>query len=314
MSARTKAYLALLATTIIWGFGPPIIKHALTFLKPLEFLFYRFLLVSIILLPFFVLSLKKQPFQLHDLPALFLVATCGTSLTLALYFTGLNKTTSLDAAVISATGPILIVLGGALFLKETVTFIEKVGLVLAFGGTLVAIVSPLLNGHQVLQPANAFGNFLVFLGNLTWAVYTLWGKKLFKKYSTFTITTLSFLVGLVTFLPLFLLHLATNPQAVTPQALLANPGLPGLLYMTFFGSFIAYFAYSYGVSLIEASEATLFTYLQPLFTAPLAVFWLKEPLNHSFLLGALLIGLGVFLTEYKPKARYQQTKARKQRD
>jgi len=303
MSSRTKAYLALLATTVIWGFGPPIIKHALSFLTPLEFLFYRFLLVSLILLPFFVFSLKKQPFQLRDLPALLLVAACGTSLTLAFYFVGLSKTTSIDAAVISATGPILIVLGGALFLKETVTLVEKVGLTLAFVGTLVAILSPLLNGHQVLQATNTLGNFLVFCGNLTWAVYTLWGKKLFKKYPSFSVTALSFLVGLVTFLPFFLLHLATDPQAVTPKALLANPGLPGLLYMTFLGSFIAYFAYSYGVSLIEASEATLFSYLQPLFTAPLAVLWLKEPLTPSFLAGAALIAVGVFLTEYKPRSK-----------
>ena len=71
--------------------------------------------------------------------------------------------------------------------------------------------------------------------------------------------------------------------------------------MSLFGSIIAYFTYTYGFSLIEASEATLFTYLQPLFTAPLAVFWLKESVRPPFIIGAVFIALGVFLTEYKPK-------------
>jgi len=69
------------------------------------------------------------------------------------------------------------------------------------------------------------------------------------------------------------------------------------LYMALLGSMVAYFTYIYGLAKIEASEATIFTYLQPLFAVPLAAVWLAEKITLLFLIGALLIGLGVFICE-----------------
>ena len=68
--------------------------------------------------------------------------------------------------------------------------------------------------------------------------------------------------------------------------------------MSLFSSCIAYFTYNLGVSLIEASEATLFDYLKPIFTAPLAFFLLKEEITLPFLIGAMIITIGVAISEY----------------
>jgi len=296
MDKRTKAYIALLTTALIWGFAPPIIKYTLGFVNPVEFLLIRFLIVSILILPAFLIKFKKHPFKIKDLPMLILVALCGTSITLGLLFWGLSKTSTLDSAVISSTTPLMIVLAGAFFLKEIITKQEKLGLFLAFSGTAIAIISPLFNG-KMFHSGNTFGNLLVFLSNLTWVTYSILSKKLAKKYPSFNITAFSFFVGLITFLPLFLIQ---NPDLSALRHQLPA-ALPGILYMSIFGSIIAYFTYTYGFSLIEASEATLFTYLQPLFTAPLAVLWLKETMKAPFIIGAVFIALGVFLTEYKPK-------------
>jgi drug/metabolite transporter (DMT)-like permease len=292
MNKRTKAYLALLTTALIWGFAPPIIKYTLNFVNPVEFLFIRFLIVSIIILPFFVIKFKEHPFKIKDLPLLLLVALCGTSFTLGLLFWGLSKTSAMDSAVIAATCPLMIVAAGAIFLKEIITKQEKIGLGFAFLGTMIAVVSPLFNG-KMFHSGNITGNLLIFLSNITWASYSILSKKLTKKYPSFNITAFSFFVGLITFLPLFLIQ--------NSSLIIKIPAIPGILYMSLFGSIIAYFTYTYGFSLIEASEATLFTYLQPLFTAPLAVLWLKEAIYLPFIIGAVFIALGVFLTEYKKK-------------
>ena len=193
----------------------------------------------------------------------------------------------------------MIVLSGVIFLKETITKQEKLGLGLAFCGTLITVISPLFNG-KMFNSRNTIGNLLVFLSNITWAAYSILSKKLTKKYPSFNVTAFSFFVGLITFLPLFLIQ--NSLLIANPQSLIAKlPAFPGILYMSFFGSIIAYFTYTYGFGLIEASEATLFTYLQPLFTTPLAVLWLKEVITTPFIVGAVLIALGVFLTEWKPK-------------
>ncbi|HUV46685.1 MAG TPA: DMT family transporter [Candidatus Bathyarchaeia archaeon] len=296
MDKRSKAYLALLTTCIIWGFAPPIIKYSLGFVTPIEFLTLRFLIVSVLILPVFLSKYKKQPFKLKDLGLLILIALCGTTFTLGLLFWGLSKTSAIDSAVIAATCPLMIVISGVVFLKEIVTKQEKVGLGLAFLGTLIAVASPLVNGNKMFHSANISGNFLIFVSNITWTVYSILSKKLTKKYSSFNITAFSFFVGFLTFSPLF--YLTSN---LTLTTLFSNPGFPGILYMSILGSIIGYFTYTYGFSLIEASEATLFSYLQPIFSVPLAVLWLKEKVTLPFLLGSLFIALGVFLTERKGK-------------
>ncbi|MBU0619027.1 DMT family transporter [Patescibacteria group bacterium] len=299
MTIRIKAYLALITTAIIWGISPPIIKYTLNFISPTDFLFWRFLLVSILILPVFLKKIKVQPFELCDLPQILLVAFCSTSLTLGLLFFGLNKTSSVDAAVLAATVPIMIVLGGVVFLKEVITRQEKIGLALAFGGTLIAVLSPLLKSSGTFTTQNLLGNILILVSNISWATYTLLGKNLAKKYSSFNLTAMAFFVGLITYIPLFLL---SSSYRITMNFLPNIQAIPGILFMSLFASIIAYFTYAYGVSLIEASEATLFTYLQPIFTIPLAVFWLGETVDPSFIMGAIFIVIGVFLTEYKKQS------------
>lgn len=294
MEKRNKAYLALLVTSLIWGFAPPIIKYSLDFVTPIEFLFFRFLIVCLCIFPVFIIKLKKNPFKLKDLGLLILISLCGTSLTLGLLFWGLSLTTAVDSVLIAAMCPLMIALAGVIFLKETITKQEKYGLILAFLGTLIAVVSPLVTGH--IFTGSFWGNFLIFASNITWAAYSILSKKVSLKYSSFNITALSFFVGLFSFTPLFFLTAKTNLLVF-----LTNPGFSGILYMSLLGSIIAYFTYTYGFSLIEASEATLFSYLQPLFGMPLAVLWLKEQISLAFIFGAVFITLGVFLTEYKKK-------------
>jgi drug/metabolite transporter (DMT)-like permease len=50
---------------------------------------------------------------------------------------------------------------------------------------------------------------------------------------------------------------------------------------------------------IEVSEAALYGYLQPVFALPAAYLLLGELPTRYFLLGGVLIGVGVLLTEYK---------------
>ena len=80
-----------------------------------------------------------------------------------------------------------------------------------------------------------------------------------------------------------------------------DKALGGILYMAIFSSVIAYTLYEYGLSIIEASEATLFAYLQPIFAAPVALLWLKEKITPPFIIGAVVIGLGVAISEYRTK-------------
>lgn len=297
---RLTAYAFLLLTAILWGLSAPIVKYTLGFITPVGFLFFRFWLVSLLFLIPFLISLKKKPISISSFIKLFLIGILGGPLTLLLIFIGVEKTSSIDSSLIVAMAPIFIVLAGVFFLKEEVTRREKWGLAIALSGTVVTVVQPLLAG-SAFAVSNLSGNLLVFSSNILWAAYSILVKKNSQKVSPLVITAITFFSGAVVLTPLFLFQRISLVSANNPLFAINSKAIWGILYMSFFASIIAYTTYNWGMSLIEASEATLFTYLQPVFAAPLAFLWLKEPLTFSFLIGALLIAIGVFLTEYRVK-------------
>jgi len=57
--SRRLAYLALIISAFIWGIAPPIIKYTLRFISPVQFLFYRFLIASLLVAIPTILRIKK---------------------------------------------------------------------------------------------------------------------------------------------------------------------------------------------------------------------------------------------------------------
>ena len=303
MPKRRSAYIALLIATAIWGFAGPVIKFTLGFVPPFTFLFYRFLLSSLVIVLTFIWHLRKNSIRIKDLPKLTFLAILATTINLGLIFLGFDKTSALDGTLINSLTPIFIVIGGVMFLKEKVTKIERIGLAIAITGTTVTILQPFLE-EAAFARQNLIGNLLILTAGIEWAAYTLIAKEDLRKHPPFLHTAWSSFVALATFLPLALWE---NPNFLAPaevRLVLTNSGaLLGIGFMAIFSYLIAYYTHYVGLRTIEASETALFVYLQPLFAAPLAIFWLGEPITFPFLVGAILIALGVFLTEYKPRRR-----------
>lgn len=296
---RLTAYLLLILTAAIWGVAAPVIKVTVAVLPPFTFLFWRFLLTSLIFLPFFLWRVKKEKETLTSLLPLIPLGFLGVPATLVFVFLGFERTSAMDGVVIATLAPIFIIIGGVLFLKEKVNRMEQIGLILAVAGTITIVAQPLLE-NGLFASQNLTGNLLILVSNFIWTAYVLTSKEEFKRHSPFIITAVSFFVGLVTILPLVLLEQQEN--IFNFQSLVVErSAFWGLAYMTILSSVVAYFTFQWGLSLIEASEATLFAYLQPIFAAPVALFWLGEKISFPFLLGAAIITLGVLLTEYRPR-------------
>jgi drug/metabolite transporter (DMT)-like permease len=304
-NSRKKAYLALLTTSFIWGLAPPVIKYTLDFISPFTFLFYRFLIASLILaIPFGVKLIKIKP-SFSDFIKLSLLGFLGTPLTLYILFEGIKKTSAIDASIIAVITPILVILGGVAFLKEKVTKTEKTGIALTFLGTLITIIQPVFESGLNNMVQNLYGNSLVFLGSLTWAVFTLLAKKE-KKLDSFILSSFSFIVGMF-----FFSLLALGGKPLSPEFEITKLNLNsflGIFYMAVLGSVVAYYTYIYGLSKIEASEATIFTYLQPVFAIPVSIIFLKERVSLVFCLGAFIIILGVFVCEFYDKRFFKKVK------
>jgi drug/metabolite transporter (DMT)-like permease len=102
---------------------------------------------------------------------------------------------------------------------------------------------------------------------------------------------------------------------IYPTLLIFNPGFSitaviqslsltahaGVWYMALISGTLAYALRGKGQKSIEISEGALFGYLQSVFSAPLAVLLLNEPVTPLFMVGAIIIVIGIFIAEKKPR-------------
>src|SRR3989344_3082765 len=293
-SKRSFAYALLLLNTILWGLSPPIIKAALNFVSINQFLLGRYLLASLIFLPIYLLTRKKSPsITTNNYKLLILLALLGTPLTLIPLYEGIKLTSSIESSILSATGPLLIIIGGRIFLHEKITQNEKIGLIIALIGTLLLALGPLVIDGPGFK-ISLLGNLLILGSNLIWTAFLLLVKKLKVDASQIS------LVSYLTAIPIFLLLMLLEPSKILNSSILNlnSTAIFGIAYMAIAGSIIAFWAYTKGQEYIEAGEAAIFTYLQPLITFPLAYFLLHESISSVGLAACLLIAAGVYVSEY----------------
>lgn len=293
---------AALVNVLFWGIAPAVIKFGLDSVSPFIFLYYRFLFVVAITTPFLFIFRKKfstikTP---KDLLILLGIGLLTNPISLGVLFVGLEYTTSAAGAILAGISPLFIVFASALFLKERITKFEVFGSLLATAGTALIVLDTPIQAHAEYP---LLGNILVVSYNIVWTAGVLLMKKYAQKHSPFLFGYTGWLMGFIVFA---ILALLTNaPLVLKPLAITQLPeAFFSILYMAIFGSVVAFTAYQVAQKHLEASNVSIFTYLQPLVSVPLAYFWLKEKFGLMFILGAIVLTVSVIIAEIHPKSRF----------
>jgi len=288
MTARTRAYLMLLAVGVIWGVATPVIKYTLAGFSPEVFLAYRFGISTLIAIIIFIINGVHIPKDRNTFLLLLLYGFINSVISLGLLFFGMENTTVLETGLITLASPLIISTVGVYFLHEHVTRREKIGMGIAIFGTALTITGPL----------NFSGNILVLGYVVSTVVTTLLAKKLLRKdVNPMTMTNFSFIIGFISFLAYVLLTSTVNFSLFTVHYSYHI----GVLYMAIISGTLAFYLNTKAQKSIEIGEASLFSYLYPIFSLPLAVLWLGEKITPVFIIGAVIIALGVAIAEIKKK-------------
>lgn len=297
---RLKAYIMLIAVAAIWGAAGPIIKYTLVGIDPLPFIAYRLAISAIFSIFFFARKLKrgKQFRQLRaNFPIVLLYGLLAVPIALGILFFGLDNTTVLDLTLIGVIGPLLVTAGGAIFFKDKITQREKIGISIVLIGVVFNSLYPLFKSEEI----RLTGNILLITYLIADCVSILISKRMVqKKVKSANLTNMAFIIGAATLIPLAAFVYGTGNFINIILTLPFKYHL-GVWYMALISGTLAYYLYVRGQRSIEVSEAVLFNYLQPIFTIPLAVFWLKESFSPSFIVGAVIIVIGLAVAELKYK-------------
>lgn len=123
----------------IWGMGVVIAKSALTDFPPILLMFLRFMLPALILVWF-------VDFPRGSLQKLLILSTLGGAAQYSLTFTGLKGLDASVTALLLQLEVPLLVLVGAVALKERPGLSRCLGIALAFSGVAVIAGEPHLSG------------------------------------------------------------------------------------------------------------------------------------------------------------------------
>lgn len=272
--------------SLIYGVNYSILKSVTPeYILPFGFIIYRILIAGII---FWIISIgtKEKVDWKTDGWRLIGCGLFGVTFNQLLFFKGVSITTAVNASIFMTLSPIFVFVLALIFLNERLKPWRIVGLVLAMAGALILIYQP---GIQ-LSVGNWYGDVLIILNGLSYAVYLIIVKPLMAKYHTATVTKWIFLIG---FIPAI-------PFGIEEAMLVEWSQLPAfvwwsVLYIILGVTVVVYFLNAWTLRYVSASLVGIYIYLQPVFATFTAVLFFHEQFTWIHVQAAILIFAGIYL-------------------
>jgi drug/metabolite transporter (DMT)-like permease len=202
-----------------------------------------------------------------------------------LYITALVHTTATAAQTIVTAGPAMTLLVAIVLGREQASLRKWVGILLAGSGALYLVGTGLGTGA-------ALGNALVLCNVMAFSIYLVISRDVMARYDALTVITWVFVFGSIGIAPIGL-----------PSALVMGPvGTTTWLAVAWIvvaPTVAAYYLNQWSLKRVEASAVAIYAYLQPVFTALLAMPILGERPTVRMIPAALLIFAGVAVAVWK---------------
>ncbi|HGJ5858582.1 DMT family transporter [Arsenophonus nasoniae] len=282
-----KNFLFPLLAVLLWSINAVVSKAAANVIDPAAISFYRWLLAFLILTPFMIKGIIKNRTVLRQYGwKLFILGALGMVLYQSLAYYAAHTVSATFMGVLNSVIPLLTVILSIFVLRTIPTIGIVIGSLLSLMGLiwLVSQGEPMLFFSQGINR----GQLLMFIAALSYSLYGVltkhWAIPLPNWQSLYI--QISFAVLLL--LPNFLL-------AKTVAITAANINL--ILFAGIAASLIAPYLWIQGVFRLGANTTSIFMNLAPVFTAIIAVLFLKEKMHSYHLIGGGIVLLGVILAQ-----------------
>jgi len=287
----------MMLAVVFWSLAFPFIRIGLDKLSFINLTIMRFLVVSITFLTLIVL--KRNWFsKIHkkDIPSIFLLGFFGVMI----YHFGLNYgeqyMTPGAASLIIATSPVFILILAAVFLKEKITFLKFLGIILALFG--VIIISILGKQEETIEIQIAFAAIAVLIAAIVSAFYTIAGKKLLDRYNGLSLTAYAILFGSIILIPISIVFNNSLINQVINMDL--NTWL-AVIFLGVFSTVIGYAIWYIALEIKTASEISVYLYAVPVISTIASYLLLGHTITIFFILGGIFVIIGLVLVNMKQK-------------
>jgi len=274
-----KYMVPLLGTFLCWGSVYVASKIAMGTIPPVTLLALRY----VVAVPALFLLLKVRgvlrAVEKKHLSTLFAIGFTGYFASFCLQMLGINRLTGSVSSLLGAMNPIFIPVLAAVFLREKLTLAKILSVAVSMTGVVIIV--------GVDGTVDMAGAALMLLSVFLWSSTSIIIRKLGGKYDPMQVAMMAMLVALPFTGGWAAIELQTNACTFTASSVLA------VLYMGLVGTATAHSLWNYSLSKMDASFCSMFYPLQPLTASVLGVLVLGERITANFLLGGVIICLGI---------------------
>ena len=283
-----KVSAAIIITIILWASAFVGIRAALPYYRPIQLAAFRYLVASVVLIPIAFYYKIKRP-KSKDIPVIAFTGIFGFTLYNIVLNFGEKLVTAASACFIVNGGNLITAVLAAFILKEKISKATWFGIIVSLLG--VGLISWGESGSLITINTGAL---LILVAALSQSIYFILQKSLLSRYSAFELLCYSIWAGTIFLLP-FSGGLFHSIQLSSIQSNLS------VIYLGVFPAVIAYFCWSYVLSILEASKAAVYLFLVPLVTLLIGYLWLGEIPSFLAILGGGIAIFGVIIAKYGSK-------------
>ncbi|WDV08696.1 DMT family transporter [Lysinibacillus irui] len=224
------------------------------------------------------------------------------------FFTGLGLTfgtfatlywaeqyvTSGIAAVLSATGPMMIIIIQTFLLKQKGNRLSFIGCIVGVLGVILLILPSF---SIEISPFWMIGCFAIILGEIFYASGTIYTKHVIQTFETTSPIALNAAQMMHGGILLIILSLFT--ENIQLHYLISPASIGSLLYLTIVGSMIGHSIYYWLVSRTNPVFPSTWLYISPLIAVMLGVIFYQEYISWLTGIGTLTIIVGTILVNFE---------------
>lgn len=307
MARHTKqqGHLALFAANVIFGLNTPITRSIIPdILDPFVMTFLR-MIGAAVLLWIASLFVKKETVPKKDILLFFFAAVFAIVLNQGSFIFGLSKTSPIDASLVITLLPIVTMLLAAIILKEPITWLKAVGVLVGASGALILILSSTQNSGS----GNFIGNLFILFSVFSFGLYLTLFKNLIVRYSPLTAMKWMFLFAAILTYPMSHKALITTNFASFDTNVFLRIG-----YVVVLATFLTYLLIPIGQKTLLPTTVSMYNYLQPIVSSFVAIIIGMDSFGWDKMISTILVFVGVYIvTQSKSRVQLYKEKISKKK-
>jgi drug/metabolite transporter (DMT)-like permease len=210
---------------------------------------------------------------------LILVGGIGTVFAPLIYFFGLTHTFAINASLIAHLQPLFVSIFGRYFLREKLHKEDVLASILII--TAAVLITSRTFDNLIKFEIGNFGDLMVLLATVSWAIVAIPGKLLTQIASSGIIVRYRFLLASILFIPILIL---VNQFKITS------------IYQVLLGVLVGfgYILYYEGLKRLTTNQVALSELSSPFFAFILAWYFLGEIITVNQIIGVVLLFMGLY--------------------